>query len=70
MPSTRKQKSKEKLLGNIMSDIENLDAILANLYENSPINGPEIEQSEVGSASAKLQETNNTPGEDLMCLLK
>ena len=62
MPSTRKQKVKEKRSGDsdMMSDIENLDMILGNLSENSLVEGHENERSEIGTASAGLQENTNT----------
>ena len=61
MPSTRKQKAYDKRSrpSDIMPDIENLDGMLGNLSENSPVNGPENERSEIDTASAGLRENTN-----------
>ena len=45
-------------------DIENIDMMLGNFSENSPVYGHEIERSDIEAVAAGLQETTNTPGKD------
>ena len=56
MPSTRKQTANEKRSrpSDMLSDIENLDMMLGNLSENSPVEGRASERSETDVASAGL----------------
>ena len=58
MPSTRKQKAKEKRSrqSDVMSDIENLDVILGN-YANSDIRDQDtVDQIEIDHESSRRQQ--------------
>ena len=58
MPSTRKQKAKEKRSkdSDVMSDIENLDVMLGN-YTNSEIRDQEpVDQIEIDTESRRRQQ--------------
>ena len=71
MPSTRKQKAKERRSRqlDIMSDVENVDVILGSYSRNNE----EIDQSEnelnLDSESGRPQRNSNITGEDFRSLL-
>ena len=72
MPSTRKQKAKERRSRqlDIMSDVENVDVMLGNY---STINHQDDDRSEteinLDSESSRPQRASNVTGEDFMSLL-
>ena len=70
MPSTRKQKAKERRSRqlDIMSDVENVDIMLASYSRDEENNASENEVN-LDSGSSRPQQSSNVIGEDLRSLL-
>ena len=70
MPSTRKQKAKEKRSRqlDIMSDVENVDIMLGSYSRDDENNASEDEMN-LDSRSNRLQQSSNVIGEDFRSLL-
>ena len=65
MPSTRKQKAKEKRSrqSDVRSDIENLDVMLGNYQENDQVRDENVSEADFAPDSRRLQkETNSIRG--------
>ena len=58
MPSTRKQKAKEKRSrqSDVMSDIENLDVMLGNYANSDIIDQDTVDQIEIDPESSRRQQ--------------
>ena len=61
MPSTRKQKAREKLSrqSDVMSDLENVDIILGSYSRNDEVDDPNDSHFNLDSESNKLQRNSN-----------
>ena len=71
MPSTRRQKAKERRSRqlDIMSDVENVDLMLGNYPRNNEENDHSENEINLDSESSRPQRTSNVTGEDFRSLL-
>ena len=71
MPSTRKQKAKERRSRqlDIMSDVENVDVMLGSYSGNIEGNDHSENEMNLDSESGRLQRNSNVTGEDFRSLL-
>ena len=71
MPSTRKQKAKERRSRqlDIMSDVENVDVMLGSYSGNIEGNDHSENELNLDSESGRLQRNSNVTGEDFRSLL-
>ena len=71
MPSTRKQKAKERRSRqlDIMSDVENVDVMLGNYSRNDERNDESENELNLDSESSRPQRNSNATGEDFRSLL-
>ena len=71
MPSTRKLKAREKQprQSNVMSDLENVDIMLASYSRNDDANGQNQSDNNLDSESNRLQQNSSIAGEDFLSLL-
>ena len=70
MPSTRKQKAKERRsrLLDIMSDVENVDIMLGSYSRDENRNKQSEDELNLNSGSNKPQQSSNLVGEDFRSL--
>ena len=71
MPSTRKQKAKERRSRqlDIMSDVENVDVMLGSYSRNNEENDLSENDIHLDSESSRPQRNSNITGEDFRSLL-
>ena len=71
MPSTRRQKAKERRSRqlDIMSDVENVDIMLGSYSRDDEVNNMSENEMNLGSGSSRPQQSSNVIGEDFRSLL-
>ena len=71
MPSTRKQKAKERRSRQLemLSDVENVDIMLGSYSREDEDNNASENEANLDSGSSRPQQSSNTLGEDFSSLL-
>ena len=71
MPSTRKQKAKERRSRQLemLSDVENVDIMLGSYSREGEDNNASENEANLDSRSSRPQQSSNTLGEDFRSLL-